>query len=109
MATTEELLTELLDAAQEQLRWVRASVLPEVRRTIESTLKTTRLRRAYEMCDGSKTSREVAAAVSASPASPSNWTRRWRDLGIAYETPDGCVKHLVSLGVLGISIEVDAS
>jgi hypothetical protein len=85
MATSEELLEELLATAQEQLRWQRASVLPEVRKTIERALTTTQLRRAYELCDGTKPSGEIASAVGTSPQSMSGWTRRWRDLGIAYE------------------------
>jgi hypothetical protein len=105
--TTDELLAQLLENAEEQLRWVRASVLPEVRSTIETALRTTQLRQAYEMCDGTATTRDIAQAVSASPASVSNWTRRWRDLGIAYETASGRVKHLVSLAALGIPQEVD--
>jgi hypothetical protein len=104
--TTEELLSTLLDTAQEQLRWLRASVLPDVRTTIENTLTTTQLRRAYEMCDGKTTGKTIATAVGASPASLSNWTRRWRDVGIAYETPDGPIKHLVSLTALGVALEV---
>lgn len=106
MATTEELLAELAETAQVQLRWIKASVLPDVRRTIEAALTTTQLRRAYEMCDGKMTSKTVANAVSASPASMSNWTRRWRDLGIAFETDDGRIEHLVSLAALGIPTEI---
>ena len=44
MASTDELLAELLATMQEQLRWQRASVLPEVRKTIEATLTTTLIR-----------------------------------------------------------------
>jgi hypothetical protein len=34
----------------------------------------------------------------------SGWTRRWRDLGIAYEVaPARRIKHLASLKSLGIS------
>jgi hypothetical protein len=109
MTTTDELLAELLETAQEQLRWLRASVLPDVRRTIETTLSSTQLRRAYEMCDGTTTSRDIASAVKASTSSLSNWTRRWRDVGIAYEAADGRIKHLVSLAALGIPLEVDGT
>jgi len=84
--TTEELLANLLATAQEHLRWQRAFALPEVRKTIERTLTTSQLRRAYEMCDGTKQSTEIATDVGTSKASMSGWTRRWRDLGIAYET-----------------------
>jgi hypothetical protein len=106
MATTDELLTRLLEATEEQLRWLRASAIPDVRGTILATLKTTQLRRAYEMCDGETTGRDIAKAVGASPASVSNWTRRWRDVGIAYEV-DGGIKHLVSLAALGVPVEVE--
>jgi hypothetical protein len=109
VATTEELLAELLETAQEQLRWLRASVLPDVRKTVESTLTTTQLRRAYEMCHGETTNRDIASAVNASPASLTNWTRRWRDLGIAYEGPNGRITHLVNLAALGIPQEVAES
>lgn len=100
MASTEELLTEML-------RWQRAAVLPEVRKTIEGALTTTQLRRAFEMCDGTKKGSEIASAVGASNASISNWTRRWRDVGIAYETDDRRIRHLVSLEALGLPVEVE--
>jgi hypothetical protein len=106
MASPEELLRELLDTAQEQLRWQRAAVLPEVRRTIENTLTTTQLRRAYEMCDGVTQSADIAKAVGTSKPSMSGWTRRWRDLGIAYEVEGRRIKHLTSLSALGLPLEV---
>lgn len=107
MPPTEESLALLVELAQEQLRWVRASVLPDVRKTIEETLTTTQLRKAYEMCDGSNSAQAVAKAVDSSAPSLSRWTRRWRDVGIAYETPEGRTKHLVSLSALGIPLEAD--
>jgi hypothetical protein len=108
MLTTDESLAQLVEIAEEQLRWLRASVLRDVRTSIESALTTTQLRRAYEMCNGDTTSRDIANAVAASPASLSNWTRRWRDVGIAYETDRGRIKHLVSLAALGIPVEVSS-
>jgi hypothetical protein len=109
MATSEELLSELLAVAQEQLRWQRASVLPEVRKTIERTLSTSQLRRAFEMCDGATASGDIATAVGTSPQSMSGWTRRWRDLGIAYEVEGRRVKHLTSLSALGVPVEIDGA
>jgi hypothetical protein len=35
----------------------------------------------------------------------SNWTRRWRELGIAYDAGEG-VKHIATLKSLGLPIEV---
>jgi hypothetical protein len=107
MASTDELLERLLATAEEQLRWQRAAVLPEVRKTIEQTLTTTQLRRAFEMSDGTKASADIAKAVDASKQSMSGWTRRWRDLGIAYDVEGRRIKHLTSLSSLGLPLEVD--
>jgi hypothetical protein len=104
--TTDELLAELLETSNEQLRWQRAAFIPEVRRTIEGALTTTQLRRAYEMCDGDTAGTAIAAAVGASQASISGWMKRWRDLGIAHEVEGRRTKHLVSLSSLGIPVEV---
>lgn len=106
MAAVEEILTELLATTKEQLRWQRASVLPQVRQTIDQTLTTTQMRKAYELCDGTRTGSQIGQAVGTSQPTISNWTRRWRDLGIAYET-EGRVHHLTSLDALGLSTEVE--
>lgn len=107
MASTEELLTELVEVAQEQLRWQRAAVLPEVRKTVDQTLTTTQLRKAFELCDGEKSSTDIAKEVKVSKQALSGWTRRWRDLGIAYETPERTIKHLTTLKSLGLPVDID--
>jgi hypothetical protein len=107
MATTEEHLAELIQIAQEQLRWQRAAVLPDVRKTIEQALPSTQLRKAYESCDGEASSTDVARTVGISKQAFSGWTRRWRDLGIAYETPKRTIRHLASLKSLGLAVELD--
>jgi hypothetical protein len=106
LPSTQESLARLVEVAEDQLRWQRAAVLPEVRKTIEQALTTTQLRRAYEMCDGQTPNTEIAKAVKTSKQSMSGWTRRWRDLGIAYEAERG-IRHLTSLKALGLPTEVD--
>jgi hypothetical protein len=100
-----ELLTSLLEAAREHLRWQRAAVTPAVRETVESTLSTDAMREAFELCDGATASAEIAKAVGTSPQNFSGWSRRWRDLGIAYEVERRKVKHLASLKSLGIPVK----
>lgn len=56
MATSEELLAELLATSQEQLRWSRAAALPGIRATVADALPTTQQRRAFELCDGTRQS-----------------------------------------------------
>ncbi len=107
MTGSEERLAELVAIADEQLRWQRASVLPQVRETIDQTLTSTQLRKAFEACDGQRSSTDIAKFVGVSKQGFSGWTRRWRDLGIAYETPERTIKHLATLKSLGLSIELD--
>jgi hypothetical protein len=107
MATTEELLARLIEVAEDQLRWQRAAVLPDVRRTIEQTLNTTQLREAYELCDGETAAGDIAKKVKTSPTSLSEWTKRWRDLGIAYEVEGKRTKHLATLKSLGLPVKLE--
>lgn len=90
----------------EQLRWLRAASMPRVRDTVAETLGTTQQRKAYELCDGTRKSNAVASEVGISKQAFSGWTKRWRNLGIAYEVDDRRIKHLISLAALEISIEV---
>jgi biotin operon repressor len=95
----------LLKVAEEQLRWVRAAAMPDVRQTISAALQNSEQRRAFELCDGSRSGPEVAKAVGVSRQSISNWSTAWRQLGIAYDVEDRKIRHLVSLAALGIPIE----
>jgi len=105
--TTEEFQREMLDVATEQVRWLRAASMPQVRATVAEVLATTQLRKAYELCDGTKASSEIAAGVGISPQAFSAWTRRWRNLGIAYEVEGRRIRHLISLAALELPLEVD--
>jgi hypothetical protein len=107
MATTEELLTELVAVSREQLQWHRAAALPQVRETVDGARTRTQLRRAYELFDGTRTGVEVAAEVGTTHQSVSNWTKFWRDLGIANADEEGHVRHIASLKSLRLPIEVD--
>lgn len=100
-----EALNRLVQIAEEQLRWQRAAVTPQVRKSIEQILTTVEQRKAYEMFDGSAASKDVAKAVGKSPQSVSNWTRNWRDAGIAYEGEQRNICHLISLSALGIPLD----
>jgi transposase-like protein len=98
-------LIELLAVAREQLRWQQAASIPAVKRSLVDVLETTQMRRAYELCDGSRTFREIAAAVGVSLSTIASWTRRWREAGLAYEDGAGRLRHLVGLDALGVPVE----
>ena len=103
-ASLDELISELLAVAREQLRWQRAAVMPAVKESLLDLLETSAMRQAYELCDGSHTFREIASAVGVSVGTVAKWTRRWRDAGLAYEDSEGRVRHLVSIEALGIPL-----
>jgi hypothetical protein len=109
VSRTDEGQTRIEELLTEQLRWQRAASMSTVRETVAGALSTTQLRKAYELCDGTKASSDIAAEVGISPQGFSNWTRRWRNLGIAYEVEGRRISHLISLAALGIPIELKES
>ncbi|HEX3518856.1 MAG TPA: hypothetical protein VHT29_07470 [Solirubrobacteraceae bacterium] len=107
MPSVEELLIRLVQIAEDQLRWQRVAVLPDRRRTVDRVLDSTKLRRAYEGCDGNTPSGDIAKAAGMSAATFSERAKRWRELGIAYEDHGKRVNHLLSLAALGLPIDID--
>jgi hypothetical protein len=72
----------------------------------------TRQRKAFELCDGVRTSTEIATATKVPKTTLSGWTREWRNLGIANEiaTAKGWrIQHLISLAALELPLEVKES
>jgi len=98
-----ERIVELLE---QQLAWTRCMAIPQVRVAILGALKTEQERKAFEASDGTKTTREVAAAAGiASPSTILNYWRRWRALGIASEAPGRKACRLISLADLSIPLK----
>lgn len=62
------------------------------------------MRVVYEMCDGEHTFREMATAASVSVGTIGNWTKRWREAALVYETAAGRMKQLVSLEAIGFPL-----
>jgi hypothetical protein len=88
----------------EQLRWIRAAAMPQVRETIDAALPTKQKREAFELCDGQTTNAVIGKKVKTSEASVSRWTTDWKQLGIAHDAEEG-VRHLVNLKALGLPID----
>jgi hypothetical protein len=106
---SEDVLGQQLEVAEEQLRWLRAAAIPSVRETVAAVLVTTRQRKAFELCDGKRTSTEVAKKAGVPKTTLSGWTSQWRHLGIANEvpTPNGTrIRHLISLVALGLDLKI---
>ena len=100
-------LSELVDIAREQLLWQRAASIPVIKAALDETLQTTKMRKAYDLCDGEHTFRQIATAVGVSLGTVSGWSKKWRESGLAFEDSTGRVRHLIGLGALGLPVEVE--
>lgn len=100
------ILSELLAVAREQLRWQKAANLAAIRVALVAALPSTETRKVFELCDGSHTFREMASSVGVSVGTVANWTKQWREAALVYEVEGRSLQKLVSLGSLGIPIEV---
>lgn len=98
---SEEVIQRLVSALEEQARWQRLIGLSVGREVLTGALTTDQLRLAYSLCDGDRTLREIASAVGVSLGTISNWTRKWRELGVVYENASGRMRYLVPQEALG--------
>lgn len=101
-------MDELVQIQREQLRWLRALALPQVRATVIETLKSPSERKAYDLCDGTRTGREIAAAADVSPATVSGWWKKWRLMAIAEDVEGRRVAHIATLAELGLDAQGSA-
>lgn len=92
----DDLLGRLVTTIEEVARWQRLAGLQAARDVLNSALDSDQLKLACSLCDGDHTLREIASAAGVSLGTVSNWTRKWRDLGVVYETSAGRMQHLVS-------------
>jgi len=86
------------------LQWQRAEVIPQVRLTIDRSLTTASQRRAYDAATGERSLKELAKLAGVSTAAAGQWSKRWRQLGIASLSPDGRLEHLGDLDSFGLSV-----
>ena len=91
----EELIQRIATALEEQARWQRLIGLQVGREVLIGALTSERLGLAYSLCDGDHTLRQIASEVGVSLGTVSNWTRKWRDLGVVYENASGRMCSLI--------------
>lgn len=92
---------ELLAELQEQTRWLRFLGLQQLRPLLITLLRDERERRAFDLSDGDRTTRQVAAQVGVSAATVSRWWNRWAALGLVTTDDRGRARHLVALEDIG--------
>jgi hypothetical protein len=94
-APMEQVIQRIAAALEEQARWQRLIGLRVGREVLIGALGSDQLRLAYSLCDGEHTLRQIASEVGVALGTVSNWTRKWRDLGVAYENANGRMCYLI--------------
>ena len=100
---TDHLADSMLLELREQTRWLRFLGLQQVRPILLELLRDQRERLAFDLSDGSRTTREVAAQVGVSGATISRWWTKWAALGIVSQDERGTARHLVRIDDVGMS------
>ena len=94
----------VLDELKEQTKWLRFLGLRELPSVLSSQLKDDVQKRAYELSDGTRSTRAIAELVGVSSKSISNWWQRWTSVGITVTDASGRATRLASLRSMGIDV-----
>jgi hypothetical protein len=95
---------DVLAELKEQTRWLRFLGLRELRPALLSALGSEAERRAYELTDGTRSTRAVADAAGVSQKTISNWWQRWASAGIVTTDANGRATQLAPLRSAGIEM-----
>lgn len=77
----------ILKELKEQTKWLRFLALPNLKKTIEETLKTNEQNRIYELSNGKNSSNDISKELSTEGIKVTgmtvrNYWKRWFDLGL---------------------------
>ncbi len=102
MSIDETILSEL----REQTKWLRLLGMQALRPLLDGTLQTDKHRLIYELTDGKRTTRDVAAAAAVGVSTVNRLWQDWLAVGVCLEVPGkaGRAEHLTSLARLGIEV-----
>jgi hypothetical protein len=93
---------------REQTKWLRFLALRSLPDVLDATLKESVQRTAYELSDGTRSTRAIGELAGVSPKTISNWWQRWASVGIATTDASGRGTRIASLRSLGIDVELPA-
>ena len=86
-----------LNELREQTKWLRFLGLQALRPLLRDVLKDKRELQAYELTDGSRSTRDIGGRVGVDPKTISNRWQKWTALGIAISDAKGRATHLDQL------------
>lgn len=99
----------LLKELREQTRWLRLLVIRTLRSEFGAALPTETQRRVYDLSDGIRTTREIAASAGVGAATVSRWWTQWVRQGLMMpsEVHSSRWSHLATVDELGLGIAGD--
>lgn len=94
----------VLRELREQTRWLRVLALAAVKPQLVAALATDAQRRVYDLSDGIRSTREIAAGASVGAATVSRWWGSWQRQGLMVqgEAHPGRLAHLATTDELGL-------
>jgi hypothetical protein len=97
---------DVLAELREQTRWLRLMGLQALRPLLVDALQTDKERLAFEVSDGTRSTREVGGIAGMSSSKVSGLWREWIAAGICAESSKhpGRAERLVSLARIGIEV-----
>jgi len=105
---SEEALREIASTLKELLRWSRFSGMQQLKNVLSQNLKNDTEMLVYELSDGSRGARDVAAATGVSHQTVLNYWKKWSKIGIAEPSSSfqGRYQRICSLEEVGLEVPV---
>ena len=103
---SEEKLDKILNALQEISKWTKLQGLERFSQIAPSVLKSDEEKIAFELSNGIRSVREIAAETGIAKSTIAAYWRKWVKSGIVEESEkySGRMRHLVSLEEVGIEV-----
>lgn len=104
---SEQTLKEIASILKELLKWSRFAGMQQLRNVLGQSLKTETEMLIYELSDGTRGTREVAASAGVgSNATVAAYWKKWSKVGIVEPTPafHGRYQRICSLEEVGLSV-----
>jgi hypothetical protein len=99
----------VLRELRQQNRWLRLLVLRAIRADLSAALATDSQRRVYDLSDGVRATREIAAAAGIGAATVSRWWAQWSRQGLMApsDVHPGRWAHLGTVEEIGLGPSTD--
>lgn len=100
-------LDRLAQLTREQIKWTKLAGMQQLRSILERNLLTDEMRKAYQLSDGQRTTRDIAklSGIGSNGTIATYWAK-WKSLGIVEPSSSfkGRYQRIIGLDEVGIEI-----